>query len=262
MPATDATPIGCHGRMRQRIVALGVSPKARRDSHFIMGDKYLRALLRSGTVTEEQLQQAVQRLSTVPSTLVWMADADQAVLDRADYVFLAEYGRLPAENDDFQLNGPYHRICRSLEYNWHYYDPQLSTLHRDKDGNLFARPADGVAVVEEPQDIETNRGSAWASAIAVALGLLGGPALALLIIRTVSAGFTSALSVFGIVWVVSLGGLLMLTWPRRVRRRAIVPRCSRCGREPGPGPRPTGCLGCGALFEERARGGTPESLAG
>jgi hypothetical protein len=178
-----------------------------------------------------------------------MANVHQAVLERADCVFLAEYRRFPTEDADFQLNGTYHKICRGLEYNWHYYDDKLEELQRDESGNPRIRSDESVRVQQKHRNVEIRRGNAWAFGLVLVAGLAGGPILAAAIARGVSHSLGPMISVFAALWVLSFAGLGALTLPRRIWRRDIVFTCGRCGGELGFGRTWTGCPTCGVLFD-------------
>lgn len=241
---------GHRGSVRQRIVALDQMCKGRLNAGQIARDRYLRRLVRSGTVTAEQVNKALEDCAKDPSRMRWMADVHPTVLGRADCVFLAEYGRFPSESGDFEINGPYHRICRSLGYDWHYYDEQLARLHWDGAGRPYARPEVSVRVEQDVRDLETHRGNGWAFGLVLAAGLIGGSAAGAAILRNVSPDSVSAVWVFAVVWALCLAALLGSTRPRRTRRRDAVLRCSRCRQELAPEQARTGCTGCGALFAQ------------
>ncbi len=250
MRAMDIVQVGIHGRMRQHIVAVGgVRPDPHRGIP-VMKDPFLRVLVRQGLVTREQLGQAVQGCSRAPSRYGWIITYEQPLLDRADWAFLAEFGRFPTEDADFEMNGTYHRVCRGLEYDWHYYDKQLATLHWDKEGHPYVRPIDGTRAVEEVREFEVKRGNGWAFALVLAAGLSGGPILAAAIARNVSQDALSAAVVFGVVWVLGFAGLLALTLPGRRMCKRTLHKCGKCGRELTAGHQVFGCPICGLLFDE------------
>jgi hypothetical protein len=77
-------------------------------------------------------------------------------------------------------------------------------------------------------------------------GLAGGPLAAVMLFRHVSGEAASRLSVFVILWVLALAGLLTVTRPHQVRQVTVVHRCRRCGRELDSPQAKIGCPGCGA----------------
>ncbi len=248
MPAMMAVQSGIHGRMVQRIVAVGGGRTYQHGAVHIMKDRLLRTLLKRGAITAEHVQGVVRGYNAAPSSYLWIAGVDQSMLAVADCVFLAEFRRFPTEND-FQLNGRYHKICRGLEYNRHYYDEQLKKLHWDQDGNPYVRCAENPAVVQEVQEVEVRRGNVWLFGLALVVGLVGGPLLAATIAANVPRDPASAVCVFGVIWVLLFAGLLAKALPGRVKRRNTVVRCGRCRRELDPNRRLNGCSVCGLLFD-------------
>ena len=205
--------------------------------------------MRSGAVTAEQVHKALEECAKDPfERAVDGGRATRRILGRADCVFLAEYGRFPSESGDFEINGPYHRICRSLGYDWHYYDEQLARLHWDGAGRPYAKPEVSVRVEQDVRDCEIRKGNGWAFGLVLAVGLIGGPAAAVAALRNVPAEAASVVWVLGVVWVLCLAALLVSTQPRRTRYKGTVLRCGRCRQELTPGQARTGCTGCGALF--------------
>jgi hypothetical protein len=212
-------------------------------------DRYLRRLVRQGAVTAEQVSKALEECARAPSAMLWIAKADTRTLGRADCVFLAEYGRFP-EARDFEINGPYQRICRSLVYDWHYYDEQLTRLHWDEAGRPYVRPEGSVRAEQDVQEREIRRGSFWAFAFVLAVGGIGVPAACVAAWPYLPPEAPSVLWGLGIAWGLCLAALLAATRPRRIRCKDAVLRCGRCRQELTPGQARTGCTGCGALFTE------------
>lgn len=248
MPAMTAVQSGIHGRMVQRIVAVGGGHTYEHGAVHIMKDRLLRALMKRGTITAEHVQRAVRGYNAAPSDYLWIAGVDQSMFTVADCVFLAEFGRFPTE-DDFQLNGRYHKICRGLEYNRHYYDGQLKKLRWDQDGNPYVRCAESPAALREVQEVAVGRGNAWLFGLTLVVGLVGGPTLAAMMARNASGDPVTAIYVFGAVWVLLFVALVAKTMPRRVKRKDTVLRCGRCRRELDPSRQVNGCSVCGLLFE-------------
>lgn len=239
---------GYRGLVRQRIVALNGQGRRRLDPSQVTRDRYLRGLVRRGAVTAEQLSRALEECARSPGNLGWLADVDETTLGRADCVFLAEYGRFPSEGADFEINGPYHRICRSLGYDWRYYDDQLAKLHWDGAGRPYARPEASVRALPDVQDREIRRGNGWAFGLVLAVGALGGPAGAMAALPHLPAEAMSGVWALGVVWGVGVAALLAGTWPRRTRYKSTVLRCGRCRRELTPVQAKVGCADCGVLF--------------
>ena len=240
--------IGSRGSLRRQIVALDRLGEGRVHPERIARDRYLRRFVRRGIVTPEQLQEAITGCLAAPFRFTWMAKVDPAVLARADCVFLAEFGIFPLNDADFQLNGRYHLICRSLEHDWHYYDQQLKELCWDRDGTPYARLGGKVTVQEETLRVEQRVGNLWAFVAVLIAGLAGGPVLLNTLLHQGSGNVATALDIIAILWGVVFGGLLMLTIPRRVRRLDVVCRCTRCGQEQDPQQAKIGCRACGAAF--------------
>jgi hypothetical protein len=239
---------GHRGSLRQRIVVLNGKGKTRSDPARVARDRYLRGLVRQGVVTAEQVKRALDEYARAPASVEWMAHVDPTTLGRADCVFLAEYGRFPSEAGDFEINGPCHRICRSLGYDWHYYDEQLAKLHWDGAGRPYVRPEVSVRIEQDVQNRETRKGNPWGFGFVLAVGVIGGPAAGFAALRNLPAEMASVVWGLGVVWLVCVAALLVGTWPRRIRYRSPVLRCGRCQRELAPEQAGTGCPGCGALF--------------
>ncbi|MCL5279361.1 MAG: hypothetical protein M1376_05605 [Planctomycetes bacterium] len=94
--------------MRQRIVALEQLHEGRLPVELVARERYLRPLVRNGTMTPEQLNEAVAGYRAAPASFAWLTEVHPEVLTKADEVFLAEYGTFPVKSADFQLNGTYH----------------------------------------------------------------------------------------------------------------------------------------------------------
>ena len=71
---------------------------------------------------EKQLRKAIPEYKQIPSSFGWLLEMDYSIRDRANNVFLAKYGRDPIEAGDRRVNGDYHKICRNLRHDRHYYD--------------------------------------------------------------------------------------------------------------------------------------------
>jgi hypothetical protein len=71
-----------------------------------------------------------------PRDFLWLADVDEATLEKVDRIFVAELDRSPGDDADFRLNGPYHRICQSLQHDPHYYDNQLGKPSQATDSSV------------------------------------------------------------------------------------------------------------------------------
>ncbi len=248
MPRGSILPTGCHGSMRQHIVALEQRHEGRLSAERIARERYLRRLVRDGTVTPEQLDEAIAGYRAAPASSAWLTEVNPEVLARADDVFLAEYGTFPKKSADFLLNGTYHSICRGLQYDWHYYDELLKRLERDNEGRPYVRLEGGTTAVKETRTTYRQAGNRWAFAAALVAGLVGGPLLAAALLRHVSGEAASGLSVFVVLWVLALAGLLTVTRPRQARQVIVVHRCSRCGRELDAPQAKIGCPGCGVSF--------------
>jgi len=248
MTTAAAAQKGVHGRMVQRIVAVGGGRTYDRDAVGVTKDRFLRDLMKHGSVTADHVQQVVKGYNAAPSSYLWIAAIDQSMLALADCVFLAEFERFPMQ-DDFQLNGRYHKICRGLEYNRHYYDKPLQRLRWDEAGKPYVRCEASPGAVEEVRNVEVRKGNAWVFGLALIVAVVGGPILAALIARNVSQDPASAIYVFGVIWILSFAGLLASTRPRRVRRRNAVLTCGRCDQVLDPKRPGIGCPACGVLFE-------------
>ena len=247
-----ASQVGIHGRMRQRIVAVGRAHTDRiSSSHSRRGiskDKYLHALLQSGAITPEQLETAIRGYNKTPSEFAWMSGIDDAVLDRADRVFLAEYGRLPTEDTDFRLNGNYHKICRSLQHDWHYYDHQLERLHRDDEGILSVHRAEPAKILEEVGSVQESKGSVWGFGLVLAGGFVSATILGAVIVKAFISQLVGTGFLVGAAWLALLTAGLALTLPRQSERKLTIRRCSKCGAQLSSEYVPESCPNCGAPF--------------
>ncbi|RPJ23130.1 MAG: hypothetical protein EHM35_17580, partial [Planctomycetaceae bacterium] len=204
-----------HGRMRQRIVAISRTQASRRR---IARDNYLRSLVPSGAITSNDLDSAIDACGNALSEFTWLTKVDDAVLGRADRVFLVRNGRFPVDNSDFRLNGDYYRICRSLQFDPHYYDPQLEqlpqaleaqrTASQVGDPDLCIRPSTPEAAFTSLSTLDAahtkpsatarvavKRGNAWAFVGVLAIGLVTAPILVTILLRYFPQGtMTAALS--------------------------------------------------------------------
>jgi len=227
-----------YGRMRQRIVTIGrVDPRrgvlTRGHAHFAK-DKQLRALLRSGAVTQRQLETAISGITKAPSNFTWLTEVSEAVLEKADRVFAVKYGRAPVENEDFHLNGDYHKICRSLQFDVHRYDDRLDELSEvdspegqaqaeepgtiDRAGPPRTEPLEG-----RPQASETRQGvrqepqkrGLWPFVAVLLVGFCSAPILAMMIATYFSGpDMLVGLGIAG-CWLLVLLGALVMTFPRQ-----------------------------------------------
>lgn len=208
-----------HGRMRQRVVALRRGRKdsvwTSRTTRAIEKDKYLGRLLAGGVVTREELEKAVDAYSRAAGDFAWLTDIPDAILGRADRVFLARYGRYPTENVDFKLNREYHRICRSLQHDWHYYDADLRLLATAGEDH----PGSASSIEAGPQNTGRRRegaGVGWGALCALFAGLLVAlPVLVAIVFRYFPSHKTEAGLVAGGVWSVSLAVILAFKLRRR-----------------------------------------------
>jgi len=210
-----------HGRVRQRIVAVGQSNAAQIDSAVsrksLTRDKYLAPLLQSGTIVPKHLEEAIEAYRRAPSTFVWISEVDQEVLDKADYVFLAKYGRWPVKNDDFRLNGHYHKICRSLQHDWCYYDDQLKVQQKANIKKLDSPPRDTAVGYEVATPPKKARGNLWPFVSVLVVGLLSAPILGTVICRHFDRFSAPSKLLVAFVWLTFLAVALALTLPRDKR---------------------------------------------
>jgi len=202
---------GVQGRMRRRIAVVGRVDHRRRGvaprSDAFAKDKFLRILLQSGAVPREKLDAAIDGFSKAPSDFSWLIDMDEAVLAKADLVFAAKYGRHPTEDADFRLNGDYHRICRSLEYDLHHYD---SELHHSSDPEYTTGCASPGIDGTGPK-----KPGVWAFRVVLVCGFGSAPLLGMLIVTRFPDHTLSAGILLGGLWLVILLGALVRTLPRR-----------------------------------------------
>lgn len=202
---------GVQGRMRRRIAVAGRADRRRsgvlpRTDAFAK-DKLLRILLRSGAVTRERLDAAIDGFHKAPSDFSWLIDMDEAVLAKADFVFAAKYARYPIEDADFRLNGDYHRICRSLEYDLQHYDSELPHS-TDPDHTAGCVSAD-------INHAGAKKSRAWGFGVVLLCGFSSAPLLGMLIVTCFPDHTLSAGILLGGFWLVILLGALIRTLPRR-----------------------------------------------
>ena len=129
---------GINGRLRRHITSVGAHHANRISSpnKAVSNDDYLRGLMDGGSLTEEQIHEAIKGYNQTPSSFAWLQKIKDSVLDKADNVFLAKYERDPTKDADFRSNGDYHKICKNLKRDQHYYDSDLEKLRWDHQGNV------------------------------------------------------------------------------------------------------------------------------
>ena len=208
----------------------------------------MHALLQSGAITPDQLETAIRGYNKAPSEFAWMSGIDDAVLDKADRVFLAQYDRFPTEDTDFRLNGKYHRICRSLQHNWYYYDHQLERLHRDDEDKPSVRRAGPAEMLEEVRSVPESKGSLWAFGLVLAGGFVSAPILGAVIVKAFPGRVVGTGLLIGAVWLALFVGGLALTLPRQSERKHKIRRCSKCGTRLSSEYVPKRCPNCRAPF--------------
>lgn len=215
----EALQPGIHGRMRRQIVTLrrpranrpGVGARARAPAK----DKYLSHLLSSGAITNKQLDRALLACSRAAHEFAWLPDMSDTVLDKADLVFVAKYGRCPTEDSDFALNGAYHKICRSLQHNWHYYDANLNGFKASAEDRLELTP---VPQRRRQQKLDVRKKPTRTNlrfACVLVTGFVSAPILGVFIVRFFPARTGTAALLIGGVWLAFLIGALALTFPKQ-----------------------------------------------
>jgi hypothetical protein len=205
--------------MRKRIVALGQANRktpavAFKEDRFAK-DRSLRVFLHNGAITQPQLKHAISGFLEAPSDFSWLASVDEALLEKADLVFLATHERHPDENADFRLNGDYHRIVRTLQYDPCYYDgrDEHPAAKRLKDTRISTprRP---------PAKARTKRilrSKAWPFIAILIFGFCSAPLLAALVATYLPKDSPVTALLLGGFWLGILTGALVLTFPRRTR---------------------------------------------
>jgi hypothetical protein len=248
----DTSQVSIHGRMRQRIVAVGQIHTNRiiplRSRKHICKDKYLHAMLQSGAITPDQLDRAIRGYNKMPSEFAWMSDVDDAVLYKADRVFSAQYDRFPTDDTDFRLNGNYHRICRSLQHDWYYYDHQSERLHSDYKDKPSVHQTEQAELLEEVRIILQSQGDIWDFGLILVGGFVSAPILGIIIVMAFPGRVAGATFLFGAVWLALLVGGLVLTLPRQSERKLKIHRCSKCGGQISSEYVPEQCPYCRAPF--------------
>jgi len=198
--------------MRQRIEAISGTRASRRH---MARDRYLRRLVRSGAITQADLNNAIDGCSNALSQFTWLIGVEDTVLGCADCVFLVNHGRFPMDDSDFRLNGSYYRICRSLQFDPHYYDRQLEQL---PEALQAQRPATSQAIRMKPlagAGTAVKRGNTWAFVGVLTIGFVTAPILAMIITRWFPQAIVTAGLSIGGAWLCLLMGALALTLPRR-----------------------------------------------
>lgn len=208
-------------------------------------DRFVRGLLQSGRLDEVYLDAAVTSHIEVPSRFVWLAEIEASVVDRADKVFTMQSGRSPKDDVDFEFNGAFHKICRSLQYDWHYYDAILEQLLCGDAEQPNGVPA---TVQRRFRYVERRLGSLWGFAVVVVAGLVTGPLLAREALKYHGAEMDAVCLLLVAAWVLPLLGFTLLTLPRRGEQRETVLLCSRCGREFESHALPEVCPDCDATL--------------
>ncbi len=248
--------IGIHGRLRRRVTTAG-GGRGNRVTEFqgrraVNKDKYLHVELRDGTLSEGEIRSAVEAFNKDPYTYSWLREVSEQALDRADGVFFVRYGRHPTMDTDFKLNGHYHRICKSLQYDAHHHDAELSRLRWDRDGNPYVTDADRAGVLRDVERVAVRRGStAWSVAF-VALALLGAAAMVVHIVYQIPAAPSVLMGLCCIVWILLCLTGLVIVLPRYSEQRKEVAMCSKCHKELDPSSTARHCPNCNAAFDSVA----------
>jgi hypothetical protein len=223
---------GIYGRVRQEIAltagASCVSSDWLQIRKTLQKDRFVRGLLQSGRLGEAYLDAAVTSHIEVPSRFVWLAEIEASIINRAEKVFRVQSSRGAEHDVDFELNGAFHRICRSLQYDWHYYDAILEQLLCDDTERPDAVPA---TVQRRFRYVERQFGSIWGFALVVVAGLVTGPLLAREALKYHSERMDAVCLLLVAAWALPLLGFTLLTLPRHGEQRETIFLCSRCGRE-------------------------------
>lgn len=204
-----------HARMRQRIAVLGKGASGRgiftRRGNHIVKDRLLRGLVKSGLITPDILEDAISGFLQAPSDFEWLIGVDDALLGRAGEAFFAKYGRHPVEDVDFRLNGDFYRICRSLQYDSHYYDSQLQESSSHSEASVAG--ADDVSHAVASQT--PGQKQRWPFITVLILGFGSAPILAMAIATYLSGRNSMAGLLVSGFWLLILLGALVWTFPRK-----------------------------------------------
>ena len=245
---------GINGRLRRHITKVGAHHANRilaaKRKNDLEEDNFLRGLLDSGQITLEQLQKTTSEHGRIPSSFEWMQEVEDSVLDRADNVFLAKYGRDPTEDSDFRLNNDYYKICKNLQRIWQCYDADLEKLRPDYQERIGANTAT-ARIVAEVKYINVEKGSIIKMLFCLPPLLFFGffaYAYATLIPQAIQKGewillFPPILAIA--CFIVFFCGACV-AWPRSVREKKIIQTCSQCGCEVHKGI--SSCPKCGVHF--------------
>ena len=246
---------GVHGRARRHIVAMGGLFAERFNSpgsaNLVSQDRFLALLLRNGAITEEQLREAIESYRHDPQDYAWILRLRHATLDKADKVFFVRHGRFPTENNDFAVNGGYHQICQTLQYDPDCFDEELKKLAWDVEGNpriVKILPK----VLEATQKEMSEKGNAWAFALILLVSLVSAMALPLLTAYVPTPNLLSVALAVGICWTILLACSLIATRPRQLETSIVHHSCSECHSQLDSVQSVSYCPNCGVRFEEQS----------
>lgn len=245
--------IGIHGRLRQHITAAGGGRGGRvsesRGRKAVGRDKFLQVHLRNGTLSDGEIHGAVEAFNRDPYIYAWLRDVSEQVVDKADGVFFVRYGRYPTTDADFKLNGHYHRICKSIQYDSHHHDAELSRLRLDENGSPYVVGAELAGILRDVEQVTTRCGSAIWSIVFGVLALIGGALLTIHIVYQVPAEPSVVIGLCGVVWILLCLSGLVTALPRCREKRREVSMCSKCHKELEPSSTPHRCPHCDVAFD-------------
>lgn len=242
---------GINGRLRQHITKVGAAYANRISSpkKMVTEDDYLRGLLHGGRITEDQVKKAIDGYNQIPSSFAWLQQVADSILDRADDVFLVEYGRDPTEDKDFRLNGDYYKICKNLQRNWHHYDADLEKLWWDYQGKSTVVADSTAKIIEEVKYEKLKKGAGGDFWMGIIMLLLAGPYSVVFIAIGVKNQGAWVAAALGFAFI-GLSLLMMFSGrPRTVRKEKKIRKCSQCGHEFGLFESSLSCSHCGVRFQ-------------
>ncbi|MBW8015066.1 MAG: hypothetical protein FVQ82_02695 [Planctomycetes bacterium] len=224
---------GINGRLRRHITNVGAHHANRilaaKRTKNLNKDNYLRELLDSGQITLEQLQKMISEHGRVPSSFEWMQEVGDSILDRADNVFFAKYGRDPTEDADFRLNNDYYKICKNLQRIWQCYDADLEKLRFNYQEKTGASSGTGK-IVEEVKYIKVKKVSIVNLVFSFLLSFLLVP----FGIAMIGSGIENENWIFLMppaICFILLALCFYGSFQMSVREKRIIHKCSQCGYE-------------------------------
>lgn len=219
---------GINGRLRKHIhkigaaYATGIWPP--REKKLVTNDEFLRELLDSGQITFEDLQKVISDCQKSPKELSWFDEFSDQILDKADTVFWAIYGRNPTE---YEWPTKYRNICKDLKGDWHRYDDVIELQLREHYANQAATKTTPIRKPRMLEKVQHTERKIWDTG-----GIVGGLFFMGVGALFIYAGIkeTSALWI-GVPTTLIAAIVFLASLPRSFREEKKVYKCSECGHE-------------------------------